>query len=324
MNLLVTGGAGYIGSIVAELALQAGHQVVVIDDLRAGSERAIPEGCHFVQGSLGDPAALESAFGVLPVEAVVHLAAEAAIEPSVTDPAIFFQVNVSDALALLEVMRRRGVRQMIFSSTAAVYGEPKSLPIDEGHPQEPINAYGASKKMFEGILEWYVRAYGFRAVTFRYFNAAGATEARGENRPHETHLLPLVIDAALGRRSDVAVFGQDYTTRDGTCIRDYVHVVDIARAHLLALEQRERFSNEVFNLGSEAGHTVKEIIAAVERVSERRVTRRPMPRRAGDPAVLLAAAARARAVLGWSPTHSDLDTIVRSAIAWRSRLKPEA
>jgi UDP-glucose 4-epimerase len=319
MRLLITGGAGYIGSIVAELSVKAGHSAVVIDDLRAGNPAAVPAECPLVRGSIGDSAALAEAFALGPFDAVVHLAAEAAIEASVTDPAIFFRANLVDSVRLLDEMRARGVSRVVFSSTAATYGEPQTTPIDEAHPQQPINAYGESKLMVERCLRWYHQAYGFKAVSFRYFNAAGATDSRGEARPHETHLLPLVLDAVAGRREPVRVFGNAYPTPDGTCIRDYVHVVDIARVHLLALERIDDLGLDFLNVGSETGFSVKEVIDAVERVLGRRVPWQPAPPRPGDPAVLIASAARLRRRLGWTPEYPGLDAIIQSAWQWRER-----
>jgi UDP-glucose 4-epimerase len=317
--LLITGGAGYVGSIVAELAVQAGHSAVVIDDLRSGNREAVPAGCAFVEGSIGDPAALSAAFALGPFDAVVHLAAEAAIEASVSDPAVFFRANLVDTVLLLDEMRARGVFRMVFSSTAATYGEPRTTPIDEEHPQEPINAYGESKLMVERCLRWYHQAYGLKAVSFRYFNAAGATEARGEARPHETHLLPLVLDAVAGRRDPVNVFGASYPTPDGTCIRDYVHVIDIARAHLIALDRMDDLGLDFFNVGSESGFSVKQVIDAVEHVLGRRVPWREAPPRRGDPAVLIASAGRLRQRLGWNPEYPGLEPIIESAWQWRKR-----
>jgi len=319
MKLLITGGAGYIGSIVAELAVAAGHDVVVIDDLRAGNRAAVPAACRFVVGSVGDPAALRETFGRGTFDAVLHLAAEAAIEASVSDPALYFRANLTDTLTLFDAMRAHGVHRLVFSSTAATYGEPTTVPIDEDHPQRPVNAYGESKLMVETCLRWYHRAYGLRTVAFRYFNAAGATAERGEARPHETHLLPLLLDAAAGRRPPVRVFGSDYPTSDGTCIRDYVHVIDIARAHLLALERLDDLGLAFFNIGSETGYSVRKVIEAVERTLGCPVPWEPAARRPGDPAVLVATATAVRHGLGWSPSSPGLDGIIESAWRWRER-----
>jgi UDP-glucose 4-epimerase len=319
MKLLITGGAGYIGSIVAELAIKSGHRIVVVDDLRAGNRAAVPAECEFVLGSIGDPVVLATAFAHGPFDAVLHLAAEAEVEASVSDPATYFRANLVDGLALLDAMRANDVDRLVFSSTAATYGEPQAVPMDETHPQQPINAYGESKLMFETCLRWYRRAYGLRAVTFRYFNAAGASEERGEAREHETHLLPLVLDAIAGRRGPVRVFGSDYATPDGTCIRDYVHVLDIASAHLLALERIDELGLAFFNIGSESGYSVRQVIQAVERVLGGSVPWEPAARRPGDPAVLVASVAQVRHQLGWTPSHPGLDSIVESAWRWRER-----
>ena len=317
MRLLVTGGAGYIGSVVAELAQAAGHQVIVIDDLRLGHRAAVPAGCRFVEGGIGDPAALAHVFGQEPIDAVIHLAAEAAIEFSVTDPALFFKTNLADSLTLIDTMRAHGTMRLVLSSTAATYGEPQSMPMAEDHPQRPINAYGESKLMLETCLRWYHRAYGLKAIAFRYFNAAGATQARGEDRSHETHLLPLALDAAAGRRAALKVFGSDYPTEDGTCVRDYVHVIDIARAHLLALDKIDELGLDFFNIGSETGYSIKQVLAAVERTIGVAVPWEPAARRTGDPAALVASARRATQSLGWRPLHSGLEPIIESAWAWR-------
>lgn len=320
MKLLVTGGAGYIGSVVAEAALASGHEVVVLDDLRAGHRDAIPHGCTFVEGSIGDSDVLNRLFTKATIDAVLHLAAEAAIAPSITDPAVYFQANLTEALVLLDAMRAYGVRRMIFSSTAATYGEPLSLPIQEDHPQQPINAYGESKLMFETCLRWYQRAYDMRTIGFRYFNAAGATARCGERRQHETHLLPLALDAAGGCGPRLRVFGTDLPTPDGTCVRDYVHVSDIAKAHLLALAHVDRLRCRFFNIGTGIGFSVKQVIETVERVTGRAVPWEAAARRAGDPAVLVAASQRIREELGWYPDQPGLESIVRTAWQWRRRI----
>lgn len=319
MHLVITGGAGFIGSVVAERALQAGHRVTVLDNLVDGYRQAVPDDCRFVHGDVGDVATLDSVFGADPVDAVVHMAAEATIATSMTDPAKYFDQNVARGLVLLEAMRRHGVSRIVFSSTAATYGEPRETPIDETHPLAPINAYGESKLMFERCLDWSHRAYGLRVVMFRYFNAAGATLERGESRRHESHLIPLVFAAALGQRSAIQVFGTDYPTPDGTCIRDYVHVVDIADAHLASLDRIDDLGFATFNVGGGAGHSVLDVIATVEATIGRAVPRLIRERRPGDPSVLLASADRLRRTLGWQPAHSSLEEIIGSAWEWRMR-----
>lgn len=319
MTLLVTGGAGYIGSVVVERALARGHRIVVVDNLQEGHAAAVPPECRLVVADFGDPAVLDSVFRSEPIDAVIHMAAETTVATSVSDPAIYFRNNTVNGFTLLEAMRAHGVTRMVFSSTAATYGEPETTPITETHPQRPINAYGESKLMFERCLEWYHRAYGFKVATFRYFNAAGATETRGEAHRHESHLIPLVLDAAAGDRPSVDIFGSDYPTRDGTCVRDFVHVSDIADAHLLALEAVDSLGLDWFNIGTGTGHTVAEVVETVSRVTGAPVAVRRRERRPGDPATLVASSERIRQVLGWRPAHDQLDDIVGTAWRWRQR-----
>ena len=251
------------------------------------------------------------------IDAVVHLAAETTVATSVSDPAIYFKNNTVNGVALLEAMRRHGVMRLVFSSTAATYGEPVTTPMTEEHPQQPINAYGESKLMFERCIAWYHRAYGLKSASFRYFNAAGATDRRGEAHRHESHLIPLVLDVAAGDRESVNIYGSDYPTRDGTCVRDYVHVSDIADAHLLALGALDTLGLDWFNIGTGTGHTVAEVVAAVERVTGRPVNAQRRERRPGDPATLVASSDRIRRVLGWAPRIPDLDDIIATAWRWR-------
>jgi len=319
LNLLITGGAGYVGSVVAEFAAAAGHRVTVIDNLQDGSAAAVPSSCRLVVADFGNEPVLDELMATSKFDAVIHLAAEANVATSMTEPAKFFVNNVKSGITLLEAMRRHDVRRMVFSSTAATYGEPQSVPIDEEHPLLPISSYGESKLMFERCLAWYHRAYGLKAIAFRYFNAAGATEARGENRREETHLIPILLSAVQGTRPTVDVFGTDYETADGTCVRDYVHVADIARAHLLGLERIDQVGFDAFNVGSEAGNTVLEVLRAVERITGRPVPHVMRPRRPGDPAVLVATAMKLRRILGWAPEQSSLDTIISTAWEWRLR-----
>jgi len=319
MNLLITGGAGYVGSVVAEFAVAAGHDVTVIDNLQDGHRSAVPRQARVVVSDFGDAAVLDRVLSNRSVDAVIHLAAEANVSTSVTDPAKYFVCNVAKGLVLLEAMRRHNVPRLIFSSTAATYGEPLAVPIAEDHPLKPISAYGDSKLMFERCLGWYHRAYGLRSISLRYFNAAGATAERGEDRRDETHLIPLVLSAVQGNRPAIEVFGNDYQTPDGTCVRDYVHVADIARAHLSGLERIDQIGFDAFNVAGETGHSVLEVIEEAESVTGRPVDRVFRPRRLGDPAVLVASAARLREKLNWRPMQSSLECILGTAWEWRLR-----
>ena len=325
MTVLVTGAAGYIGSVVVERLLVQGHVVAAFDDLSQGHRAAVPAGAGFFEGDLRDRARLAEVMSTVRPDAVAHLAAEALVGESMTEPAKFFEVNVTGGLNLLDAMRAAGVRRLVFSSTAAVYGEPEEIPIREDAPLRPVNAYGASKLAFERALPWYASAYGLRHVSLRYFNACGATVERGEHHVPETHLIAILLEVALGLRPEIRLFGSDYDTPDGTCIRDYVHVGDIADAHLLALDRIDRIESGAFNLGNGAGFSNRE-----EGEAARRVTGHPIPavataRRAGDPARLVASADQAREVLAWSPRYRTLDEMIATAWAWREdRLHPYA
>jgi UDP-glucose 4-epimerase len=334
MRVLVTGGAGYVGSVSVEALVAAGHEVVVLDDLSKGHRDALPAGVRLVQGSYGDPAVVGPLLAGSPVDAVLHCAARSLVGESVANPALYYRENVAGGVAFLEALRAGGVRRLVFSSTAAVYGTPARIPIREDAALAPINPYGETKRTFEGALRWYAAAYGLRSVSLRYFNVAGASGRNGEVHVPETHLIPNVLAAAEGR-AELTVFGIDYPTPDGTCIRDYIHVEDLARAHVLALEAtapddpRTGGSDGTkgdgagaaalaINLGNGGGFSVREVLAAAEAVVGRSIPHAIGERRAGDPPVLVADAGRAGEILGWRAEHRDIVEIVRSAWAWRS------
>ncbi|GAB4314954.1 MAG: UDP-glucose 4-epimerase GalE [Candidatus Sumerlaeia bacterium] len=317
MSVLVTGGAGYIGSVCVELLRRQNIDTVVYDSLIKGHRTAVPADVPFVRGDTRDAPLLESVIRDYGVSAVMHFAAFIEVGESMSAPARYYENNFFGTKTLLDVMIGAGIEHFIFSSTAAVYGEPREIPITESHPTDPTNAYGATKLAVEQLLQWYARAYTLRYVSLRYFNAAGATEQHGENHEPETHLIPLVIQAAMGRRPDVAIFGTDYPTPDGTCVRDFIHVLDLAEAHLAALlALREGFTGGVFNLGNGAGYSVREVIRAVEAVSGRVIPVREAPRRTGDPARLVASSEKIRRELGWIPRRQQLTEIIASAWQW--------
>ncbi|HET6349011.1 MAG TPA: UDP-glucose 4-epimerase GalE [Candidatus Krumholzibacteria bacterium] len=317
MKLCVTGGAGYVGSVVAEMLQAGGHQVVVFDNLSTGHRDAVPGGCAFVEGDVRDAGALARALEG--VDAVLHFAALSVVAESMRRPLEYFDNNVSGTTSLVRAMQTHGVRRLVFSSTAAVYGTPARLPIEEDAPCSPENPYGWSKLTVEWMLAAMHAAWGLEYVALRYFNAAGASDACGEDHRPESHLIPIVLEAALGRREAVTVFGDDYPTRDGTCVRDYVHVSDLARAHVLALDAMAGGFSGSLNLGSQTGFTVREVIEATRRVTGRDVKTVAGERRPGDPPSLVASSQRAGQVLGWTATHSDLDTIIGSALAWHEK-----
>jgi UDP-glucose 4-epimerase len=322
-TILVTGGAGYVGSVSVEAFLAAGHRVVVLDDLTTGHRAAVPAGAILVVGSYGDGDLVERLLRDEAVEAILHCAARSLVGESIREPAKYYRDNVAGGVALLEAARASGVDRVVFSSTAAVYGVPESTPISEEALLRPINPYGETKRSFEGALAWYGRAYGFRCVTLRYFNVAGATEALGEDHDPETHLIPNVLAAAEGR-SSLTLFGDDYPTPDGTCVRDYIDVADLADAHLRAIEATTPGDTRtdaplVCNLGNGGGFSNREVIAAAERVVGRAIPHQVGARRAGDPPVLVASSDRASEVLGWRPAHRSLEAMVASAWAWRQR-----
>lgn len=321
MNVLVTGGAGYIGSHTVKELLAAGHQVVTLDNLSKG-HRAAVSGGEFVCGDLQDPELLQTVLRDYEITAVVHFAADSLVGESMEKPARYFNNNIVNGLNLLNAMVRQGVRQIVFSSTAAVYGEPAEMPITEDFPKAPTNNYGLTKLMFEQILATYEKAYGLKSIALRYFNAAGADRSGeiGEHHNPETHLIPLVLQAALGIRDKITVFGTDYPTPDGTCVRDYIHVTDLAQAHILALEALaggER--GGAYNLGNGKGFSVREVLDVAREVSGCSIPAAEGERRPGDPAVLVAGSERAVRELGWRPQYHDLRTIVETAWNWHRR-----
>jgi UDP-glucose 4-epimerase len=313
MRVLVTGGAGYVGSGVVEELIRVGHSAIVYDSLYKGHREAVHPEAEFVHADLFDAAPLRGALGK--TDAVIHMAADALVGESVREPAKYYRNNVVAGLALLDSMRERGVRSLVFSSSAAVYGQAAKQPIEEGDPKAPTNPYGETKLAFENALRWYSSAYGLRSISLRYFNAAGATARCRERHDPETHLIPLVLQAALGRIPAVTVFGTDYPTPDGTCIRDYIHVSDLASAHVLALEAlASGHAGGAYNLGcGGAGFSVKQVIDVARAVCAREIPVRVGPRRAGDPAVLVASPERIIRELGWHPRLQGLGEIVRSA-----------
>jgi len=317
MAILVTGGAGYIGSAIVEKLVGSGASVVVLDDLRHGHRAAVSASVPFYQGRVGDQQLVQSICAEHEIESCVHFAALAYVGESVTHPELYFENNVEQGLALLDTLVAAGVRHFVFSSTCATYGEPKSIPLDEQHPQRPTNPYGWSKLIMEKILQAYDDAFGLRFVALRYFNAAGATTTVGEHHEPETHLIPNVLSVALGKNSYVSVFGNQYSTPDGTAIRDYIHIADLCDAHLLALEYLQNGgASEQLNLGTGRGHSVNEVIAAARQVTNCEIKVRVEPPRPGDPSRLVADARKARSILGWSPKYTELETIIRTAWDW--------
>jgi len=318
-KILVTGGAGYIGSVCARQLLRSGHDVIVIDDLRTGHAEAVPEAARLYRVDYGDRGGLSRVLEEHSIDAVFHFAAKALIPESVSNPGTFFDVNVASGIVLLETLRTFGVRHFVFSSSAAVYGNPQSVPIEEDHGKEPVNSYGESKWMLERVLRWYASAYGWNVVAFRYFNASGATGEAGEDHRPETHVIPLLLETAAGLRSHFEIYGSDYHTPDGTCLRDYVHVSDIAAAHILALNATEVGRMAAYNIGLGRGYSVLEVVRAAEEVTGRKIPVRIAPRRSGDPAVLCASPAKLKRELGWEPRHSDLIEMIRDAWEWKNR-----
>jgi len=322
MKVLVVGGAGYIGSHMVKMLVDAGHDVITFDNLSSGFRDAVLGG-EFVEGDLADLPALNAVFDQYRPEAVMHFASYIQVGESVQHPDKYYLNNFTNTLNLLNVMVKHQVKHFIFSSTAAVFGEPDYVPIDEKHGKNPLNPYGRSKWMVEQVLSDYERAYGIKSVCLRYFNAAGADPSGllGERHEPETHLIPLILQALSGRRTHISVFGRDYETPDGTCIRDYIHIVDLCSAHLLALQKLISDGESMrFNLGNGAGFSVQEVISAAERVTGKKIKVVEGPRREGDPARLVADATLAKKMLDWKPVYADLDTIIAHAWQWETKV----
>jgi UDP-glucose 4-epimerase len=319
MKILVTGGAGHIGSVVTEELLKDGHDVVVYDNLEKGHREAIVEGAEFVHADLADTGSLRETFSTHRTEAVIHLAADSLVGESCENPAKYYRNNFVNGLVLLDAMREANAPRIVFSSTAAVYGEPAKQPIDESAPTRPTNPYGESKLAFEQALRWYQEAYGVGFASLRYFNAAGASERCGEDHTQETHLIPIALQVAVGRRDFVEVYGEDYPTPDGTCVRDYIHVIDLARAHVLALQAIADESKQtgIYNLGCGGnGYSVNQVLETAREVTGKSIPARVVARRAGDPAVLIASSEKIKRELGWKPEFQDLRLIIESAWRW--------
>jgi UDP-glucose 4-epimerase len=320
-NILVTGGAGYVGSVCSEELLRRGHQVSIVDDLSTGHRHAVPNDAEFHQVDIGNKEAMRQVLASKQFDAVFHFAAKALIPESVTNPAAFYRVNVLAATNMMTVLCEAEIKRFVFSSTAAVYGNPIEVPIDEEHPQNPVNSYGETKLAFERLLKWYSKAYGISVCAFRYFNASGATATRGEEHEPETHIIPLLFEAAEGEREHFTIYGSDYPTPDGSCLRDYVHVVDIAEAHIIALKAMNAPGFAAYNIGLGKSYSVREIHARAEQVIGKKIPVRDGARRAGDPAILCASPKRLMIDLGWRPSHSDLDYILKTAWAWKTRAR---
>jgi UDP-glucose 4-epimerase len=316
-TILVTGGAGYIGSVVTERLLAEGYQVIALDNLGQGHRQAVDSRADFVRGDLEDQALLDGLLSRHKVHAVMHLAAHSIVSDSMADPGTYFRNNVTAGLNLLNTMVRYGVARMVFSSSAAVYGIPQTMPIDETASLSPVNPYGESKLFFEKVLRWYALAHGLGSVSLRYFNAAGATARCGEHHTPETHLIPNVLRAAQAGAGRVSIFGADYETDDGTCIRDYVHVLDIADAHLKAMSKADRGETRSYNLGSNRGYSVLEVVKTAEWVTGKSIPVVYECQRPGDPPMLVATSELAASELGWRPQSSDLETILKSAWQWQ-------
>ena len=319
MQVLVTGGAGYIGGSVSQLLLDQGHTVTIYDNLCHAKRSAVLPAANFVEGDIADRAKLEGLLREQKIEAVLHFAALIEAGESMQKPELYFRNNTASTLGLLEAVISTGVKKLVFSSTAAVYGEPESTPIREDAALRPTNPYGESKLLVEQMLTWFHRIHGLRYASLRYFNVAGALEGRGEAHEPESHLIPLILDVALGRRQSIKIFGTDYATPDGTCIRDYIHVRDLADAHLLALQALEKEGRLIYNLGNGRGFTVREVIESARRVTGHAIPVIEEPRRPGDPAVLVASSEKMIREQGWKPKFAELDAIMTSAWKWHQQ-----
>jgi UDP-glucose 4-epimerase len=318
LKILVTGGAGYIGGTVAATLMARGHAVTVYDNLSHAQRSAVPPGAEFVEGDVADRAKLDHLFRA-GFDGVMHFAALIEAGESMAKPEVYFRNNTSGTLSLLEAMLSAGVKRLVFSSTAAVYGEPESTPILETARLHPTNAYGESKLLVEKMLTWMYQVHGLASASLRYFNVAGAAEGRGEAHEPETHIIPLVLDVALGRRAQIKIYGEDYPTPDGTCIRDYIDVGDLTEAHLLALEALADGRQHIYNIGNGSGFSVRAVIESARRVTGRPIPVEVTPRRPGDPAILIASSEKIGRELGWRPKHTSLDGIIASAWEWHQK-----
>ena len=311
MKLVVTGGAGYVGSVCAAVLVEAGHDVIVIDDFSTGNRDAVPSGATLVEGHISD--VIDRVLSAGDVDGVLHFAARSLVGESMEVPAEYWRDNLEVSLTLLNAMRAHGVHSLVFSSTAATYGEPEAVPITEDAPTRPTNTYGATKLSIDYAITSYCQAYGIGATSLRYFNVAGAYGDYGERHRTETHLIPIVLQVALGQRDAIKMFGDDWPTTDGTCVRDYIHVRDLADAHVLALEANTPGTHEIYNLGSGDGYSVRQVVEMCREVTGHEIPAEVAPRRAGDPAVLIASSDKIKRQLGWNPTRTDLRTIVQDA-----------
>jgi len=318
-NVLVTGGAGYVGSVCCAELLRKGHSVTIVDDLSTGCREAVPSGAAFFQIDIGNQSAMQSLVNHIRFDAVFHFAAKALIPESVSNPGMFFQHNVASGIVMLEVLRAAGIRNFVFSSSAAVYGTPARVPIEEDDPKQAVNSYGETKLMFERILEWYTRAYGWSVTALRYFNASGATPELGERHDPETHIIPLLLQAAMGERKVFNIYGDEYDTPDGTCVRDYVHVLDIANAHICALQKLNSPGLRAYNIGLGRSYSVREVCDTAAEVTGQTIPLRVSARREGDPPILCASPKRIMQELGWKPEHSSLREIIESAWQWKRK-----